>query len=93
MAERTIANLAGILSSLVDRTAIRRIIIAGDFNHMYGKVHEIAAQWGLIAALERGTQTHSGGGALDQVFTNLEILNTKLGTPATETTDHRWLLL
>lgn len=63
-------------------------MLAGDYNQLYDVAHEMATHWGLTNCIERGTVTHRAGGALDQVFTNLTVVGTKITGPSEQITDH-----
>lgn len=51
LANRTLQNIEGILQSMADKRINPRIILAGDFNQLYGDFHVLASKWGLQPAL------------------------------------------
>ena len=80
-------RLDHILSLILTRLPQSRIIVAGEFNQQMDQAYNICHKFGLRGTIEKGQATHNKGGHLDQIFTNIEGLQSKLED--SELTDHK----
>ena len=63
-----------IISSVQSRLPSSRFVISGDFNERRSEVDKLLFGKGLSQVLPEGTCTHLKGGHLDQIYSNLQLL-------------------
>ena len=69
-----------------------RIIVTGDFNFHLPEVGAFLSKIGLLPVFGEGMSTHRDGGALDEVFSNVNVRAKHIVEPPTSLTDHKSLI-
>ena len=85
--DSSITRLDHILSLILQSLPHSKVIVAGDFNQQMDQAYKICHKYGLEGTIKDGTPTHSKGGHLDQIFTNIGGLQAKVED--TDLSDHK----
>ena len=64
-----------MLKDTTERFVLERIVCASDFNFWIKEMEVIMASLGMRGVLPQGTQTYCKGNMLDQIYTNLGIVD------------------
>lgn len=86
--DKTLEYLDHIINLIFERHSHSRVIISGDFNERLSEVTAIVGVRGLLPCIEAGTSTHSRGGHLDQVYSNVPCIRTELIPLPVDISDH-----
>jgi hypothetical protein len=87
-AKEVLRSLSWIVNRLFYLEKKPNIIIAGDFNKIAMKDVTFLETLGLFRVVEDGIQTHSKGGTLDGIWTNLRVTSCVLTDGLPDITDH-----
>ena len=67
-----------IVMSIFQKWKQSKVVLMGDFIFWIEEVQNFMASYGLLPTFDKEMSTHQAGNQLDQIFTNLEVVNANL---------------